>query len=103
MTFPQALVFVLKENTLSLGRNLLERQNMYDTNDLNGKYPSGDHQLVTREATTLQKQKPTFLSGSQKTVINVTISTITIGGKIKNWKILEAESLSNHQYICFDI
>lgn len=42
MTFPQALVFVLKENTLSHGRNLLERQNMYDTNDLNGKYPTSD-------------------------------------------------------------
>lgn len=46
---------------------------------------------------------PTFKSANGETIIDVTITTRTIANRIKEWKVLEEESLSDHRYISFQV
>lgn len=46
---------------------------------------------------------PTFIRGDTKSYIDVTISTTGIARRIKKWEVLETETLTEHQYIFFEI
>lgn len=46
---------------------------------------------------------PTFVRRSTGTFIDITLATQDVSGKIKEWKVLEKESLSFHKYICFTV
>jgi len=47
--------------------------------------------------------KPTFVRGNSESHIDLTFASNSIVKSITNWRILEKESLSLHQYITFDI
>lgn len=47
--------------------------------------------------------RPTFIRGESKSFIDVTISTSNMASKITHWAVLEDESLTEHQYIYFEI
>jgi len=46
---------------------------------------------------------PTFVRGNSESHIDLTFASNSIVKSITNWRILEKESLSLHQYITFDI
>lgn len=46
---------------------------------------------------------PTFRRHNQESVIDITLATEDLAGKVKGWKVLEEETLSLHQYIYFEI
>lgn len=45
--------------------------------------------------------KPTFTRGDYSSILDLTIATANV--RINNWDVLETESLSDHNYIMFDI
>lgn len=47
--------------------------------------------------------KPTFTHQNYGSILDLTISTAGVSRSIKNWDVLETESLSDHNYIMFDI
>lgn len=47
--------------------------------------------------------KPTFERGHSSSVLDVTMATERMGGRISKWEVLEEESLSDHNYIYFEI
>lgn len=47
--------------------------------------------------------EPTFVRGETTSFIDVTISTSAMAKHIENWEVLETETLTEHQYIYFDI
>ncbi|KAJ8912476.1 hypothetical protein NQ315_014576 [Exocentrus adspersus] len=47
--------------------------------------------------------KPTFRRENYGSILDLTIATQNISPQIKNWEVCEAESLSDHDYITFDI
>jgi hypothetical protein len=84
------------------------------TGDFNGKSPQwGDHrldkrgirigQLLARWQFTVANSGnvPTFFRGEARSVIDLTFSTEGLARKIRDWQVLEAETLSDHQYIYF--
>lgn len=46
---------------------------------------------------------PTFIRGETRSYIDVTISTDRIAKDITNWEVLKTETLTEHQYISFEI
>jgi len=50
-----------------------------------------------------QGESPTFVRGNSGTFIDVTFVGSQLVGKVKNWKVLDEESLSLHKYITFDV
>lgn len=46
---------------------------------------------------------PTFRRGTSSSFIDVTFSTQRIAKRIKNWRVMEDESLSDHNHIYFEI
>ncbi|KAJ8971162.1 hypothetical protein NQ317_006549, partial [Molorchus minor] len=51
----------------------------------------------------LDRDAPTFQRGDYTSILDLTISTADISRKITNWRVLENESLSDHNYIVFDV
>ena len=47
--------------------------------------------------------KPTFVRGNQTSCIDVTMCTEDLGGRIKKWRVLDDESLSDHRPIMFEV
>lgn len=47
--------------------------------------------------------KPTFLRGDSTSYIDITFSTNKIANKIKNWEVLDNETLTEHAHIKFEI
>ena len=47
--------------------------------------------------------KPTFIRGATRSYIDVTISTNRVATSITHWEVLESETLTEHQYIYFEI
>lgn len=47
--------------------------------------------------------RPTFVRGASESYIDVTFASRTLWQKVSNWRVLNEESLSLHQYIAFDI
>lgn len=89
---------------------------MNSTGDFNGKSPEwGDHrfdrrgglvsQLLARWQFTVANTggSPTFLSGEARSVIDLTFSTEGLAQRIKNWEVLDEETLSDHRYISFEM
>lgn len=48
-------------------------------------------------------KKPTFIRGQSKSYIDVTCSTNKIQKEIRKWEVLDDETLTEHQYITFEI
>lgn len=84
------------------------------TGDFNAKSPEwGDHrfdrrgelvsQLLVKWKFTVANSgnSPTFQRGEARSVIDLTFSTEKLARKIKNWEVLEDETLSDHLYIYF--
>lgn len=46
---------------------------------------------------------PTFVRGASESYIDVTLASREIWQKISNWRVLDEDSFSLHQYIVFDI
>jgi hypothetical protein len=47
--------------------------------------------------------RPTFMRGNSQSYIDVTISNGKAAKKIQRWQVMEIETLSDHQYISFEI
>lgn len=47
--------------------------------------------------------KPTFVRGDTNSHIDVTMSTNTMAKQVRNWVVLEQESLTEHKYIYFEV
>jgi hypothetical protein len=47
--------------------------------------------------------RPTFMRGNSHSYIDVTISNGKAAKKIQRWQVMEIETLSDHQYISFEI
>ena len=62
------------------------------------EYITSENLKVANEGNT-----PTFSSANGETIIDVTITTSNIIDKIKDWQVLEEESLSDHRYITFQV
>ena len=48
-------------------------------------------------------QEYTFRKGDAGSIIDLTIASEILASKIENWRILEEITLSDHQYITFDV
>ena len=46
--------------------------------------------------------QPTFVRGTSESVLDVTFATQGTAKRLKNWRVLEEESLSDHRYISFN-
>lgn len=46
---------------------------------------------------------PTFVRRDQQSHLDLTLCTENMSNKIKNWKVMDEESLSDHKYISFNI
>lgn len=46
---------------------------------------------------------PTFERFQSSSIIDLTLSSESLAGKVKNWHVMEEESLSDHKYIYFEI
>jgi hypothetical protein len=46
---------------------------------------------------------PTFVRGASESFIDVTFASRALCQKVSNWRVLDVDSLSLHQYITFDI
>lgn len=47
--------------------------------------------------------EPTFRRGNSSSIIDVTFATNNISSSIKNWRMLEEDSMSDHMYIYYEI
>lgn len=47
--------------------------------------------------------KPTFERDNSTSIIDVTFASIRVGRMVRDWKVLEEESLSDHNYIYFEV
>lgn len=50
-----------------------------------------------------QGSKPTFVHQNYGSILDLTLATVNIARNIKNWNVLEMETLSDHNYIMFDV
>ena len=86
------------------------------TGDFNGKSPEwGETRLdkrgnaicefVARNDLTVMNngQEHTFRRGDTGSIIDLTIASENLASKIENWRVLEEITLSDHQYITFDV
>ncbi|XP_033228888.1 uncharacterized protein LOC117180499 [Belonocnema kinseyi] len=48
-------------------------------------------------------ENPTFVRKNYRSILDLTIATTQIGKKIHQWKVSEEESLSDHNYVTFEI
>lgn len=46
--------------------------------------------------------KPTFVRGNTESFIDVSMATNKIARQVRNWKVLDAETLTEHKYISFE-
>ncbi|KAJ8911217.1 hypothetical protein NQ315_014929 [Exocentrus adspersus] len=63
-----------------------------------GEWISTTNLVVHNEGTT-----PTWSRGEQRSYIDVTLSTLQIARKVRNWEVLDDESLSDHRFICMEL
>lgn len=47
--------------------------------------------------------KPTFVHRNYGSILDLTLATVNVARLIRNWDVLDAESLSDHNYILFDV
>lgn len=50
-----------------------------------------------------QGTKPTFVRGQSRSFIDVTLATEQIASKIKNWRVLDRDTMTNHKYITYSV
>jgi hypothetical protein len=50
-----------------------------------------------------QGNKPTFVISNRREAIDLTLRTNWIGNLVRNWKVSDEPSLSDHRYIIFQI
>ncbi|XP_034839849.1 uncharacterized protein [Maniola hyperantus] len=46
---------------------------------------------------------PTFVRGPRSSTPDITIASQELAGRIRNWKVLEEETMSGHKYITYEI
>lgn len=46
---------------------------------------------------------PTFERGQSKSFIDITLVSMDTRSSVKNWRVLETESLNLHNYISFEV
>ena len=62
-------------------------------------------ELVARNNLTVMNngQEYTFRRGDTGSIIGLTIASENLASKIENWRLLEEITLSDHQYITFEV
>ncbi|KAJ8964370.1 hypothetical protein NQ317_003015 [Molorchus minor] len=84
--------------------------------DLNGKSPMWGSPIKDARGAYLEEwlaaldmvahntgDRPTFVRGMSSSFIDITCSTRGLARKVKNWEVMDEETLSDHRYICFDV
>ena len=60
--------------------------------------------LVSTNLNILNKgNKPTFVIGDRKEVIDLTLGTDKIGDLVTNWHVSDEISMSDHRYVVFQV
>ncbi|KAL1446556.1 hypothetical protein WDU94_003615, partial [Cyamophila willieti] len=107
------------ENTLEEIGQLIQNkrpQNFIIGGDLNSKSPEWGSRTTDPRGAILAEwinsqnlyilnrgTTPTFRRNDQHSIIDITLASEALAGKVEGWRVLEEESLSLHQYIYFEL
>ncbi|KAJ8966142.1 hypothetical protein NQ314_003721 [Rhamnusium bicolor] len=107
------LEIMLEEIALHIRRH---KEKVIIAGDFNAKSPQWGEMTMDRRGEIItewaaqndlvilnQGNKPTFRRGDYTAILDLTIATQDIRNKVTKWEVLDRESLSDHEYIYFEV